>query len=68
MYGAIGIVTKTIFYEWNRDLNPSLRPLHPSTIDVSEPGGRIELESLLQHVKLNGWDLASMSIPYHLGT
>jgi hypothetical protein len=63
LYGAIGIRTKAIFYEWNKSLTPSLRPLHASTIDVSESSGRVELEALLQHVKVNGWDLASLPIP-----
>jgi hypothetical protein len=62
MYGAIGIGTKVVFYEWNESASPQLQPLHASTIDLLQPAGRVELEALLKNVKLNGWNLASLSL------
>ncbi|KAL5587092.1 hypothetical protein FOVSG1_012228 [Fusarium oxysporum f. sp. vasinfectum] len=62
LFGAVAIGTKVQFYEWEyRHNRSSLRPIHPARLDLGDAGDRQTLETMLDHVRTQGWNLAQLS-------
>jgi hypothetical protein len=62
LFGAVAIGTKVQFYEWEyRHHRSSLRPIHPARLDLGNAEDRHTLETMLDRVRTQGWNLAQLS-------